>query len=144
MNLTIKTIVYGSHEYQLEVALRRDILRKPLGLEFSAQELAREIEQIHLGAFLNDRLVGCLLLVPLGDSIVKMRQVAIARDHQNQGIGGRLVVFAETWAKQNGSREISLHARDTAVPFYLKQGYQVYDEPFIEVGLSHRKMRKSL
>jgi predicted GNAT family N-acyltransferase len=37
-----------------------------------------------------------------------------------------------------------LHARDTAVPFYEALGYEAFDDPFVEVAIPHRKMRKAL
>jgi predicted GNAT family N-acyltransferase len=37
-----------------------------------------------------------------------------------------------------------LHARATAVPFYLRLGYTVVGEPFEEVGIPHRGMEKAL
>jgi predicted GNAT family N-acyltransferase len=37
-----------------------------------------------------------------------------------------------------------LNARDTAIPFYLHLGYELVGEPFVEVGIPHRKMRKAL
>jgi predicted GNAT family N-acyltransferase len=37
-----------------------------------------------------------------------------------------------------------LHAREAAVPFYLKLGYALAGEPFEEVGIPHRAMEKTL
>jgi predicted GNAT family N-acyltransferase len=37
-----------------------------------------------------------------------------------------------------------LHARETAVPFYLKLGYEVVGGQFEEVGIPHFKMEKKL
>jgi len=37
-----------------------------------------------------------------------------------------------------------LHARETAVSFYTELGYEVFGEPFVEVTVPHRKMRKTL
>lgn len=39
---------------------------------------------------------------------------------------------------------MSLHARDTAVPFYNKLNYLQVGEPFIEVGITHFEMYKVL
>ncbi len=46
------------------VNLRNEILRKPLGLSFSAEDLEREKDDILMGAFEDDRLLGLLFAHP--------------------------------------------------------------------------------
>jgi predicted GNAT family N-acyltransferase len=36
------------------------------------------------------------------------------------------------------------HAREAAVPFYTRLGYEVVGDRFIEVGLSHFTVRKAM
>ena len=43
-----------------------------------------------------------------------------------------------------GGRLLTLHARETAVAFYLRLGYRVVGEPFVEVTIPHRTMEKLL
>lgn len=142
MKIEIREIKYGTEEYELEVALRDKILRKPLGLKFSKEQLAKESKDTHFGAFANNKLFGCLVLTPHTETTVKMRQVAVDSDVQGTGIGRQLVAECEAKAKKMGFTEIILSARDTAVPFYLKLGYEIVGEPFVEVNIPHRKMRK--
>jgi predicted GNAT family N-acyltransferase len=144
LNIVIKEIKYGTPDYEQEVALRDKILRKPLGLKFSKEELDQEVKDIHLAAYVDDKLVGCLILTSTGNSKIRMRQVAIDESAQGLGIGRRLVEASEAMAKKLGFFEIELNARDTAVPFYLKLGYTVFGEPFTEVTIPHRKMYKLL
>ena len=49
--MVFKEIVFGTAEYRLECALRHAVLRKPLGLSFTAEELAKEKDQLHFGLF---------------------------------------------------------------------------------------------
>ena len=39
---------------------------------------------------------------------------------------------------------MTLHARDTAIPFYKKLGYECVGEPFVEVTILHQAMQKRL
>jgi predicted GNAT family N-acyltransferase len=55
-----------------------------------------------------------------------------------------LVYFAEQYAVNNGFQLIELHARDTAMDFYLKQNYKIEGAVFLEVGIPHYKMKKVL
>ncbi|MCC7439274.1 MAG: GNAT family N-acetyltransferase [Armatimonadetes bacterium] len=142
--LTIRQIQHGTAEYEETVALRDDILRRPLGLTFTPESLAGEASEIHIACYSSNQLVGCLILAPLGNGELKMRQVAVADLAQGQGIGKAMVEFSENFARNNGFSSISMHARETAVPFYLKLGYEVIGERFEEVSIPHFKMTKGM
>ena len=143
--MTIKLATHNSPEYWQAVDLRRQILRLPLGLDFTPEELANEANDLNLIA-LDDHnlLVATLSLVDLGSHKIKMRQVAVADNFQGTGIGSKLVIESEREARARGFDEMQLHARDTAVPFYQRLAYQVVGEEFTEVGIPHRKMSKML
>ena len=49
--MALKIIDHGTKEYQQMVKLRDDILRKPLGLSFSPEELENEKSNLMIGAF---------------------------------------------------------------------------------------------
>lgn len=137
-------LLFGSDKQKKSILLRSRILREPLGLEFSPLELENENNQIHIGLFNEQTLCGILLLNPVDNKVIKMRQVAIDSLYQGKGLGKILVDFAEAYAKENGFQTIRLHARSSAVPFYLKANYVKEETEFIEVGIPHFKMYKNL
>lgn len=142
--LTIRQIQHGTAEYEETVALRDDILRRPLGLTFTPESLAGEASEIHIACYSGNQLVGCLILVPLANGALKMRQVAVADLAQGQGVGKAMVEFSENFARNNGFSSMTMHARETAVQFYLKLGYEVIGERFEEVSIPHFKMAKGM
>ncbi|MBX3020117.1 MAG: GNAT family N-acetyltransferase [Bdellovibrionales bacterium] len=144
MKAVIRQIQFGSEEYRSEVALRTEVLRKPLGLSFSEVELAAEKDAVHFAAFEGSEIVGCLILVPLSAAEVRMRQVAVIPAKQGSGIGRLLIEAAENYARFAGFEWMYLNARDSAVQFYLACGYRTVGEPFTEVTIPHRKMQKRL
>lgn len=145
MQVEIRQIQYESDDYRAAVSLRYQVLREPLGLQFTPEELENEISEFHLGAFLDDGgIVGSLSLRALSRAEVKMRQVAIASGIQGKGVGRKLVVASEDFARARGFKRMILNAREVAVPFYTALGYAVEGQPFVEVGLPHRKMFKEL
>lgn len=144
MKIDIREISYGSPEYLEEVGLRKKILRDPLGLTFSDADLAIDSRDIHLAAFNGDELVGCLILTSMSPRQVRMRQVAVDSQVQRQGVGRSLVEESEEISRRLGFTEIVLNAREYAIPFYLSLGYEIFGEPFVEVSLPHRRMRKRL
>ncbi len=144
MTVHVGIIEFNSEQYIESVALRDLVLRKPLNLHFSQEDLAKEGSDYHIGATDGDQIVGILLLTPLGDKRLKMRQVAVHPKCQGEGIGKKLVDFAEDFAIHLDFDIMELNARKTAVPFYLTKGYHTIGDEFVEVGIPHFKMSKGL
>ena len=143
-NFTLKQTGHNSPAYWEIIDLRDRILRKPLGLEFTKQELMAESNQFHFGYYKDEELVGCLVFVDKGNLELKMRQVAIDEEFQGLGVGSKMVAESEKWAVENGYNKIVLHAREVAKNFYKKMSYQVVGSSFLEVGLPHFKLFKLL
>jgi predicted GNAT family N-acyltransferase len=141
---SFRLIAPGSKEYILELALRDEILRRPLGLSLADDDLKGEPEYFHFGAFLGDKLIGTLIMTPVDRHAVKMRQVAVAEAFQGVGVGRALVAFAESFIRGKSFSRVELHARKTAVPFYVKLGYQQAGPEFIEITVPHQGMIKQL
>jgi N-acetylglutamate synthase-like GNAT family acetyltransferase len=142
--MPIKQIQHNSPEYQEMVRLRYTVLRKPLGLEFQPEELEREKEDILIGSFDEDVLLGCCLLTRVDKDTVKLRQMAVQNNLQGKGIGELIMHFAENLARDRGYKTMTMHARDSARGFYEKLGYEVFGEGFIEVKTPHHEMQKKL
>jgi predicted GNAT family N-acyltransferase len=142
--MALKIIDHGSPEYQQMVQLRNDILRKPLGLVFIPEELEKEKEDILIGAFEEDKMLGCCMLINTEPGTVRLRQMAVINTLQGKGIGKALMQFAENIARDRGFRKITMHARKTATGFYEKLGYSTNGEEFLEVTLPHVVMEKRL
>jgi predicted GNAT family N-acyltransferase len=120
------------------------VLRRPLGLTLTAEELALEASDYHVACYERGELVGCLVLTPLPNGEMKMRQVAVPEAHQGNGTGTAMVAFSERFAREHGFDRITMHARETAAPFYEKLDYERCGERFEEVTIPHREMRKRL
>jgi len=140
----LKLITYQSNEYQQMIALRSKILRKPLGLSFKKEDLTIDENEILIGLFSTDKLVGCVQLRPIDKKKVKLRQMAVDNNYQKQGLGKKLMSFAEKQALSLGYSIIELHARKTASDFYKKLQYKIVSDQFEEVGIPHVKMIKKL
>jgi len=140
----LKQIDHGSAEYKKMVELRKEILRKPLGLDFSEADLENEKDDTLIAAYDDDEMVGCCMLCKIDDERVKLRQMAVHEDVQGKGLGAAILNFAENIARDKGYKTIFMHARESAVGFYEKLGYQINSEAFYEVNLPHYVMEKRL
>ena len=75
---------------------------------------------------------------------LKMRQVAVDPEFQSKKIGSQLIQFSEEFAVGKGFSIIELHARKTAFDFYQKLKYHCISDEFLEVGIPHYKMKKTI
>ena len=142
--MALKIIDHGSPEYAQMVKLRDDILRKPLGLSFSPDELEKEKDNILVAAFDDDQILGCCMLLEEEPGIMRLRQMAVLNDLQGKGIGRALMNFAENLARDRGYRCVRMHARLNAIGFYEKVGYKVIGDEFEEITIPHYVMEKNL
>jgi len=142
--MALRIIDHGSKQYQQMVKLRDDILRRPLGLTFSPDELEEEKENLLIGAFEDDNILGCCMLVEENPAVARLRQMAVLNDLQGKGVGRALMQFAENLARDHGYRTLNMHARKNAVGFYEKMGYRVTGSEFLELSIAHYVMKKEL
>jgi ribosomal protein S18 acetylase RimI-like enzyme len=142
--MALKIIDHGTPEYQQMVKLRDDILRKPLGLGFTPEELESEKDNMLIAAFEEERILGCCMLVEEQPGTVRLRQMAVLNDLQGKGIGRALMNFAENLARDRGYKIVRMHARVNAIGFYEKVGYKVSGDKFVEVTILHYVMEKRL
>jgi N-acetylglutamate synthase-like GNAT family acetyltransferase len=143
--MNIIEVEFATPEYDETVKLRYNILREPLGLDFIEEQLAAEYSDFHLAAYDDAWILrGCLVLSPKDEKVLKMRQVAVDNNVQSKGIGSLLVKASEVYARAKGYDKMELNARDTAVVFYQKLGYNTEGGMFEEVSIPHFKMVKKI
>jgi len=77
--------------------------------------------------------------------VAKMQRIAVLKSYRGSGIGKLLLLGMEEEARRLGFRESVLDAQCSAEAFYLKLGYATEsDEPFLDAGIEHVRMRKAL
>ena len=143
MRREFEIIEHGSESYFAAVRLRDEILVNPAGIVTTAEDVAAERDLIHVAGFLDGEVVATCLLVPEAGT-VRMKRVAVASGLQGGGIGTRMLHFCEAHARSMGASALTAHARETAVRFYVKNGFATEGEYFEEAGIPHVKVRKRL
>jgi N-acetylglutamate synthase-like GNAT family acetyltransferase len=113
-------------------------------LDFTEEELDKEKDEILIGAFDEDEMIGCCMLSKTEEGELRLRQMAVKDYLQGTGIGASIISFSENLARDRGFGKIVMHARDSAVGFYEKLGYKIVGNAFTEVNLPHHKMEKPL
>ena len=142
--MDIRIIHYNTSEYEEMIALRRSQLLEPIGVPASYINIEQEKNDVHIGAFENNKMIGCCVLTPKNQTIIQLRQMTVRSDYRKRKIGTAIVQFAEKIAKENNFRVLMMHARDAVIDFYKKNGYKISGDQFFEVGIGHHKMQKQL
>ena len=71
--------------------------------------------------------------------------MGVRENTQGLGIGKLLIAYAEEKAKQQGATKMILQAREIAVEFYKKCGYQIVEKSFLMWNeIQHYLMEKPL
>jgi GNAT superfamily N-acetyltransferase len=142
--IIIKQVSVHDELYRQVWQLREDILRQPLGLSLKDEDLGGDAADTIFAAVQQEKLIGCVMMHTIDEDYVKLRQMAVLPDAQGLGVGRMLVEAAGNWARENGFKEIVMHARITAAGFYEKLGYHVRGAEFTEVNIPHIVMYKSV
>ena len=123
--------------------LRNSVLRQPLGMDISNDDLSDEASCQFLAYYSNnEEMLGCLKIKKLDDNTFQIQQMAVIPDHQGQGIGSALLKKAEKLIREQGGEKVVIEARDYALPFYKKYGYQESGEKYEKINIPHHLMRK--
>ena len=134
----------GSDLYRQALRLRQAVLRQPLGLAVTEEELADDAMRQHFCAVSYGIVIGTVSLRPLDEATLQLKQMAVAEDRRREGVGKRLLDHAEGWARGAGFLHLVLNARMGAEGFYAHFGYLAEGEPFDENTIPHIRMTKRL
>jgi len=130
--------------YDLRYRVLRAPWNQPLGSERADDDEAADT--IHAMVKTTDSaVVGVARLHPVAAHQAQIRYMAVDPAWQGHGIGRQLVEYLETTARQRGLTECILQARQAAVPFYTRLGYEVVAPSHTLFGsIPHFLMRKQL
>lgn len=135
-------IPYASEAYYQAFELRQAVLRKPFGFDLNDEDLTQENSYRHFGLQHEETVIACLIAIPKSFQEVQFRQMAVDPHWQGKGLGRQLLQSAENTLLHEGIQKIWLNARQKALGFYLKMGYQSVGEKFYELNIPHYKMEK--
>jgi predicted GNAT family N-acyltransferase len=128
--------------YQLRWKLLRAPWKQPEGSEVD------EIENqcFHLMAIDEDSdTIAVARLQFNSDTEAQIRYMAVTRDYERQGIGRELIKALENHASVSACKKIVLDAREPAVGFYQKLGYEVLNKSYLLFDeIQHFRMVKYL
>jgi N-acetylglutamate synthase-like GNAT family acetyltransferase len=126
--------------------LRWEILRAPWQQSRGSEKDEFEETAWHCAAFHPDgRLIGTGRLHSQNEVQGQIRYMAVTPDCSGMGVGSQILKHLEDTAASKGMTTIVLNAREHAVPFYTRHGYQLGNKEHVLYGnIQHFRMKKVL
>jgi ribosomal protein S18 acetylase RimI-like enzyme len=105
-------------------------------------------------AIIEAQIVGVLALLPIDETLIEIKNIAVAETHQGKGIGKKLLEYAFSEAMQKGFQDIQIGTANSSIgqlALYQKMGFEMdsilksffiynYPEPMHENGIWVRDM----
>lgn len=122
-------------------AIRRQVFIEEQGIPARLEWDGQDTDCRHVLALTSrERAVGTGRLDPDG----RIGRLAVLEPWRGQGIGSAILAALVGIARQRCYRKVSLHAQLGASGFYCKAGFREIGAPFVEAGIRHVNMEKSL
>ncbi|MEN9746006.1 MAG: hypothetical protein RL729_478 [Actinomycetota bacterium] len=105
---------------------------------------------VHLGIYENSELVACSSWIPqawpLDETLpaIQLKGMAVAKHLQGSGMGAELLAAGVRQSEEHGAHYIWARARDSALKFYMQNGFDVFGEQFVDeaTGMGHHLVMK--
>jgi predicted GNAT family N-acyltransferase len=78
------------------------------------------------------------------DGYGKVERICVLKEYRKSGAGKAIMETIESFAQENGFSTLKLNAQTHAIPFYSRLNYEVISDEFMDAGIPHRTMKKSL
>lgn len=134
-------------EFAAYYDLRWRVLRKPWGQPKGSEKDDKEEESIHIMAVDKETggIVGVGRLHKNSDEEGQIRFMAVRDDYRGRGIGRMILSELHAEATRLGLKRVVLVARDPAVGFYAKHGYNMVGKSDALFGsITHQRMEITL
>lgn len=144
MFLVFKTIEFLSQEYHEMLQLRENVMRKPLGLLLSAEDVKDDNVRTHIGGYCNGVLICACSFKIIHRKIAHLYSVCVKQEFQNRGVGQQLMHFTEKYVKLLGAARLYVEGRESAKKFYQKCVFSPCGSEYIDMNILHQDMRKDI
>ena len=124
--------------------LRRTVFIEEQNVPEADEVDGRDAGAVHLLARVDGRPVGTARLLVSGDS-GKIGRVCVLAEMRGKGIGALLIEAAvREFAANPAIGKVKLSAQINALPFYERLGFTAEGDEYLDAGIVHRDMFRTL
>ena len=135
--------VISEEQMKLVRDIRLEVFVGEQGVPVELEMDKLDNEAIHVLAYVDGVPAGCGRLLLKGEE-AKIGRIAVKKNMRRYGIGTGICKLLIAIAVDHGVERIYLGAQLTAVEFYSSLGFKKEGEVFLEAGIEHIKMVKSI
>ncbi len=141
------TIRFASSPADLDALykLRRDVFETEQGIPRPLDRDAFDFSADHVVAFdAKGRCVGTGRVVRVDSRTAQIGRMAVAKSERKRGVGALVLESLERMAALRGISELTVNSQLPAEVFYQHRGFARVGEVFLDQGVPHVVMKKSL
>jgi len=94
---------------------------------------------IHFLVFKDEEAIGCARAIVI-KSQMQLGRMAVLKEYRGQGVGSTLIEKAIVTAKLKQLSSIQISAQCNAINFYVKFGFEVTGDTYLDAEILHRDM----
>lgn len=106
-------------------------------------KVAGDEDALHFGVFDRDEII-CVASLYITASSVRLRKFATLLERQGQGVGSRMIEYIISTLASLDFECLWFDARESAVEFYKRFGFNAYGERFYKNDVPYFKMNMPL
>jgi len=142
VGLTLQQVAFTAPEFAHCFELRLAVFVQEQNVPLEEERDEHDPAALHFLASEHGVALGTARVVlKNAGAAAKIGRVAVAKTARGRGIGAALMRHIETAVP---AREFLLDAQTHALRFYERLGYRAEGEAFMEAGIPHRHMRKTV
>ena len=141
---TIWTNDLDSKTYQDALKIRYEVFVEEQNVPEELEIDDLEEQSHHVVLYQDDQPLGTARIYHQGDGVYKIQRVAVLNTQRGQGLGAQLMQACEQKIQQLQGTKMTLGAQLQALPFYEKLVYTVEGPEFMDAGIPHRTVTKTV
>ena len=137
-------VAQTEQDKQLAFAIRKKVFVEEQGIPVHIELDELDATATHFLVLDEDEPIAAARLRETEPNIGKVERVCVLSEHRGKHLGVLIMNELESHAQMLGWNKLKLNAQAYAIPFYEKLNYEVTSPEFIDAGIPHRAMEKTI
>lgn len=137
-------IVKSEQQLQQAFEVRRKVFVEEQGVPEHIELDEFDATAIHFIVYNGDHVIAAARIREYEPKVGKVERVCVLPEFRGKRIGILIMNAIEEYAIEHNFIKLKLNAQSYAIPFYEKLNYEINSPEFLDAGIPHRTMEKSL
>jgi predicted GNAT family N-acyltransferase len=134
----------SSQIYKDALAIRKQVFVEEQNVPAELEVDDLEDKTAHVVGYHENKPCVTARIYEVKPKVYKVQRVAVSKEFRQLGNGYKIMEEIERYVKELKGEKLTLGSQDHAIPFYEKVGYRVHGEGFLDAGIPHHMMIKSI